>query len=279
MRLYRRSPFHPTLGARLARLLGRVTAHLPSPQVRVVDGIRWELDLREVIDASLFFSGSFEPRAERVIAAHLRPGMTAIDIGANVGYHALRMARHVGAAGHVVAVEPAPGAAARLRRNLALNDFVNVAIVAAALGDTDAEEAGLQLQSSYPLSGRGGPQRVLTRVARLDSLVVERQLGRVDFIKMDVDGQEARVLRGAVETLRRFRPPLLFELTPSAVESDGESVEELFGSLLRLDYSVSDEGGTRWDQPLEQARRLRRGEGRNLVALPSAEPGRLPSRP
>ncbi len=212
MRLYRSSPLHPALGAHLARLLGLVTAQLPSPQIRLVDGIRWELDLREVIDASLFFSGSFEPRAESVMARHLGPGMTSIDVGANVGYHALRMARQVGLSGRVVAIEPAPGAVARLRRNLALNDLTNVAIVVAALGDHDVQSVELQVQSSYPLSGRGGPERVLTRVARLDSLVLERQLERVDFIKIDVDGQEARVLRGARGTLRRFRPPVLFEL-------------------------------------------------------------------
>lgn len=272
MRLYRRSPLHPALGAHLARLLGLVTARLPSPQIRLVDGIRWELDLREVIDASLFFSGSFEPRAERVMARHLGPGMTAIDVGANVGYHALRMARQVGPSGRVVAIEPAPGAVARLRRNLSLNDLAHAAIVVAALGDHDVESVELQLQSSYPLSGRGGPERVLTRVARLDSLVLERQLERVDFIKIDVDGQEAQVLRGARGTLRRFRPPVLFELTPTAVEAGGESIEELFGALLDLGYTISDEGGSPWQDPVQQARRLRRGAGCNLLALPSPPP-------
>jgi hypothetical protein len=91
MRLYRASPLHPRLGAGLARLLGMATRRIPSPQIRLIDGIRWELDLREVIDASLFFSGSFEPRAERQIASHLGPGMTAIDVGANIGYHTLRI--------------------------------------------------------------------------------------------------------------------------------------------------------------------------------------------
>ena len=280
MRLYRSSPLHPALGAHLARLLGWVTAPLPSPQIRVVDGLRWELDLREVIDSSLFFSGSFEPRAERAIARHLGADMTAIDVGANVGYHALRMARQVGPSGQVIAIEPAPGAVARLRRNLALNDLPNVTIVVAALGDRDIENATLQLQSSYPLSGRGGPEAVCARVARLDSLVLERRLERVDFIKIDVDGQEAQVLRGALGTLRRFHPPVLFELTPTAVAAGGESVEALFGALLDLGYSVSDEGGTRWHDPAREARRLRRGAGCNLLALPSPPPSSaVPSSP
>ncbi len=274
MRLYRASPLHPRLGAGLARLLGLATRHLPSPQVRTVDGIRWELDLREVIDASLFFSGSFEPRAERTIAGHLGPGMTAIDVGANIGYHTLRMARSVGADGRVIAIEPAPRAVARLRRNLALNTFPNVEVVVAALGDHDAELAELQLQSSYPLSGRGAAERTLARVARLDTLVLERQLNRVDLIKIDVDGQEAKVLRGAGGTLERFRPALFFELTPSVVEAGGDSIEELFASLVALGYSISDEGGRHQQDPVLLARRLSRGTGCNLlgVPLPQARP-------
>jgi FkbM family methyltransferase len=268
MRLYRASPLHPALGAALARLLGLVTALLPSPRVRVVGGIRWELDLREVIDASLYFSGSFEPRAERVMARHLGPGLTAIDVGANVGYHALRMAVQVGPAGRVVAVEPAPSVVARLRRNLALNDFGNVDVVVAALSDHDAEASALRLQSSYPLSGRGAREAVVTHVARLDSLVLERGLSRVDFIKIDVDGQEARVLRGARETLSRHRPPVFFELTPSLVEEGGDSVGELFGSLLALGYVISDERGTHWPDPARRAARLRKGTGCNLLASP-----------
>ena len=268
MRLYRASPLHPRLGAALARLLGMATRHIPSPQIRLIDGIRWELDLREVIDASLYFSGSFEPRAERTLARQLGPGMTAIDVGANIGYHTLRMARSVGPQGQVIAIEPAPRAVARLQRNLALNSFSNVEVVVTALGDHDTELAELQLQSSYPLSGRGGPERTLVRVARLDALVLEQRVSRVDLIKIDVDGQEARVLRGAREALQRFRPALFFELTPSVVEAVGDTIEELFASLLALGYSISDEGGKRQEDPVQQARRLPPGTGCNLLAVP-----------
>jgi FkbM family methyltransferase len=276
MRLYRASPLHPRLGAVLARLLGLATALVPGPRIRVVRGIRWELDLGEVIDASLYFSGSFEPRAERVIARHLGPGMVAIDVGANIGYHALPMALQVGPTGRVVAVEPSPATASRLRRNLVLNDLDNVEILVAAVGDRDVEAARLHVQSSYPLSGRGGRESLLARLVRLDSLVLEKQLHRVDFVKIDVDGQEAKVLRGARETLRRFRPPVFFELTPSLVEDGGDSLDELFASLLDLGYAISDEGGADWPSPVERARRLRRGSGCNLLASPSSDGSQRP---
>lgn len=265
MRLYRASPLHPRLGANLARLLGLVARRLPSPQVRVVDGIRWELDLREVIDASLYFSGSFEPRAERTIARALAPGMTAIDVGANIGYHALRMARCVGPDGSVVAIEPSPAALARLRRNLGLNAFANVLVLPAALGDHDAPAEPLQIQSSYPLAGGGRAEPVVARVARLDSLVAELRLSRVDLVKIDVDGQEARVLHGATETLSRFHPTLFFEITPAAIEAGGDSVEQLFGSLQALGYRIEDEDGSSLPDPVAHAQRLH-ASGCNLLA-------------
>lgn len=268
MRLYRASPLHPHLGAYLARLLGLVTKRLPSPQIRVVDGIRWELDLSEVIDASLFFSGSFEPHAERTIARHLGPGMTAIDVGANIGYHALKMARCVGPKGRVLAIEPAARAVARLQRNLALNSFSNVEVVVAASGDRDVDSAELLVQSSYPLSGHGGSQRELVRLVRLDTLVGERQLARVGLIKIDVDGQEGRVLRGARSTLERFRPVLFFELTPSAVVAMGDSPDEIFDLLLRTGYSICDESGRPLLDPRRRAASLAPGLACNLLALP-----------
>ncbi len=268
MRLYRASPLHPRLGAGLARLLGIATRRIPSPQVRVVDGITWELDLGEVIDASLFFSGSFEPRAERTIGKHLGPGMTAIDVGANIGYHTLRMARTVGPGGRIIAIEPAPRAVGRLRRNLSLNRFENVEVVVAALDDHDVELAERHLQSSYPLSGESPRESTSVRVARLDTLLSERRLDRVDLVKVDVDGWEAKVLRGAMETLNRFRPVLFFELTPSGVEAAGDSVEGLFDSLLALGYTIADEAGSGIEDPARRARGIPPGAGCNLLALP-----------
>jgi FkbM family methyltransferase len=269
MRLYRASPLHPRLGRVLARLLWGVTRRLPSQQTRLIDGIKWELDLSEVIDASLFFSGSFEPRAERTICQYLAPGMTAIDVGANIGYHTLRMARAVCPGGQVIAIEPAPRALARLRRNLSLNAaLTNVEVVAAALDERDIERAELRLKSSYPLSGSQDAEMARVRVARLDTVVKERRLERVDLVKIDVDGLEARVLRGAMETLKRHHPVLFFEINPAIVDASGDSVDELLGSLIVLGYSLSDESGAPLRDPLATVRRVPRHVGCNLLALP-----------
>ncbi len=84
MRLYRVSPFYPGCGSALARLLSWVAPR--RAVLAKINGVKFELDLREVIDSSLYYSGSFEPPVEKIIAATVRPGGIVIDVGANIGY-------------------------------------------------------------------------------------------------------------------------------------------------------------------------------------------------
>src|SRR6266478_5478412 len=118
MRVYRASPLYPRLGRTLGKMLGVVTRNAVKIVIREIDGATFELDLREVIDASLFYSGTFEVEAERTITAALKPGMTAVDIGANFGYHTFRMAKAVGNDGRVIAIEPTEWAFGKLQRNM-----------------------------------------------------------------------------------------------------------------------------------------------------------------
>jgi hypothetical protein len=96
MRIYRASPLYPQYGPMLAKLLASVMRDKSTGIIREIDGVRFELDLREMIDASLFYSGTWEAEAERTITGALKPGMIAFDIGANIGYHTFRMAKAVG---------------------------------------------------------------------------------------------------------------------------------------------------------------------------------------
>src|SRR5688572_20988587 len=83
------------------KLLGR-----PAQAQFVRDGIRWQLDLREGIDFSIYLLGSFEPATVRAYRRIVKPGQTVLDIGANIGAHTLPLARLVGPGGRVIAFEP-----------------------------------------------------------------------------------------------------------------------------------------------------------------------------
>lgn len=242
MRAYRRSPLYPNWGHRFAALLARMPGNRGTT-VKEVGGVRYELDLSQVIDSSLYFSGTFEADTEAAITSHLRAGMTAVDVGANFGYHTFRMAQGVGPTGTVLAVEPMSGARTKLARNMALNQFENIRVSAVGLADSDLGEQDVAFVSSYRLDGR--PEQIVERVriTTLDALAQDERLDRVDFVKIDVDGYEGKVLRGARTVLERWRPVLVFEISPGAMAAVGDRAEELVANLTSLGYEIRHEDG------------------------------------
>src|SRR5271165_6032794 len=118
--VYRRLPF-----PRLKRLVRRGWDRYQASRGRrtvtaTVDGVTYELHLDELIDSSIYYTGAFEPETTAAIRRLVRTGFVALDIGANVGCHTLRMAKLVGTAGRVFAFEPMPWARAKLQKNLSL---------------------------------------------------------------------------------------------------------------------------------------------------------------
>jgi FkbM family methyltransferase len=215
-------------------------------------GLRWRLDLSEGIDLSIYLFGQFERPVERLIARHLTPGMIALDIGANVGAHALPMAARVAPSGRVFAVEPTRWAYRRLVVNRRLNHHLEHVLipVRAALGHTGSEPA--EYYASWNLKEQRGVHELHRGALRsahgargltLDGLVAELELTRVDFIKLDVDGGECDVLSGGHDTLARMRPPILFEFCPYALEERGCSAARLLAMLQEHGYSFQDGRG------------------------------------
>jgi FkbM family methyltransferase len=268
MRLYRASPFYPWCGKALAHILSAVTRPSGSTLAEV-NGVKFDLDLREMIDASLYYSGGFEPDAEKVIAAVVSPGMVALDIGANIGCHTFRMAKLVGPQGVVVAIEPTAYAFEKLRRNLSLNDLPNIRLVRAGLSDRDEGEVDATFRSSFRLDGKDEVRAERIRLLTLDALVRENGLNRLDFIKLDVDGYEAKVLAGARESLERFRPHVLFEFGPDWLRDNGGDPEAVLNVFWTLGYRLRTEAGRETPDTKSVFQAVQPGEGLiNLLAMP-----------
>jgi len=135
------------------------------------------------------------------LRAHTPAGGTFIDVGANAGTYALPMARHVGASGRVIAVEPHPVMVARLTFNKAASGADNVAIVAAAAGDADGElmiaTDNENVGASRVYSGTGTRSDAIRVPAmRLLRIVQDHRIEKIDSLKIDVEGYEDRVLTG-----------------------------------------------------------------------------------
>lgn len=241
-------------------------------------GITWSLDLREGIDTAIYCMGRFEPATVRAYRRLLRPGSVAVDIGANSGAHTLPLAQAVGEGGRVLAYEPTASAYERLLRNIALNPPLAARVVPRQVMLMDASDRPLPsgLPSSWPLtpSDHAHPlhRGVATategaRVMTLDASIAESGVARLDLIKLDVDGYEFEVLAGAKETLRRFRPFIIFEIAPYLLEERGVNPCAPFAALENAGYRFTTLSGRPIDSTIAAALSKRPGVSRNIIAV------------
>lgn len=204
-----------------------------------LDEFAISVDTRFLIDR-LIWSGCYEPRLVALIGERVAAGDVCLDLGANVGPLTLPMARRVGEGGRVVAVEASPATFERLRANLDLNPTVAPRVTALCRGV--GEVPGVLYWSEDPRDpgngtlGSSGAVRV--EVDTVDRIVAELGLARVDFIKLDVEGMELAVLRGARECLARHRPTLVFETLERFRHADDDRFAAIEQLLSDLGYTL-----------------------------------------
>lgn len=175
------------------------------------------LRYRETLGLSSLLYGTFELAEINFVRRYLRSGDNAMDIGANVGIFSIVMGETLGQTGRVLAFEPAPGNLTRLQANLDRNGLGRVQVIPCALGGADGRMTlHLATDPAYPSlmevqSGLADGTGVSVQVRRLDSLWQELGMPEIDFVKMDVEGAEADVVRGASKFLQSCHPTMLVE--------------------------------------------------------------------
>ncbi|VIO69835.1 hypothetical protein CI41S_20820 [Bradyrhizobium ivorense] len=240
---------------------------LPTEIVVRRRGLNWSLDLKEGIDLAIYLFGGFEVLTLRRYAQLVKPGDIALDVGANVGAHTLPLAQLVGPAGNVVAFEPTLFAFGKQRTNIALNPELapRISTHQMMLMASDGDDLPGAAYSSWPLENAadlhaGHHGRLMTTkggVGRsLDGILEDLKIGKVDFIKLDVDGNEVDVLAGASATIEDSRPLIVLELAPYVYEPKPERFDSLLERLWLSGYRLSNVASGR---PLPQsAREVRR---------------------
>lgn len=168
-------------------------------------GYQLHLDLsRTNTHRCLYLEGERNVAERELLRSLLKPGMSVVDVGANIGYYALLFHRCAGEGGSIHCLEPEPANLAELRRNIDRNGLQNVTVHAVAAGDQDGV-ARFSLGINGEVSERG---EVEVPLRKLDSLFT----GRVDFIKVDVEGYEGAVLEGAARLIAEQKPVLFVEI-------------------------------------------------------------------
>lgn len=247
------------------KLWNRVCPGIPLP-IRLPFG-SWWLAVNDFCSDSIF-AGRFECSECRFVERFLQPGMTVLDVGAHHGFYTLLASTKVGATGKVITFEPSPRERIRLVRHLRLNHRTNVTVLPWALAEHDGYEnlnvvAGRDTgcNSLRPPFVSEPTYLVQVEGKSLDSCIPATT--QVDFMKMDVEGAELGVLRGATQLLtRRPRPVILCEVSDTRTRPWGYSSGEIVDYLAKLEFRWFgiDTAGRVIDVPSS-------GEG-NLLAIP-----------
>lgn len=180
---------------------------------------------------------------ELFLSRFLKPGMTYVDVGANIGTTTLAAADAVGRTGTVIAFEPHPGTFQDLSASVALNPDLapRISLVASAVGDTtgSARISDLPENDINHINvshgdinngdiNRGGESGIAVPMTTLDDAVAETP--HIDLLKIDVEGYERNVLRGARATLART-DAVYFESCEANFAQFGYSVDDVFALL------------------------------------------------
>jgi FkbM family methyltransferase len=205
-------------------------------QSGALEGAVLEVDVRKQRE---MIAGSYELAVQEALARYLEKGQVAYDVGAHLGFFTLLMARLVGDQGRVVALEPDPFMGTALENNLRLNRVTNVSVIKAAAGAS----AGKRRFSPGHGAGIGHlaeDGEVAVEGTTIDDLGAV--FGSPDLIKVDVEGGELEVLKGAWTTLSSRKPALVIEL--HGPDNEAAATDLLGGFGYEIHY-VEDEPSQR----------------------------------
>jgi FkbM family methyltransferase len=211
---------------------------LRRPPLRAVaDGVTVRGFLRHRSFLAHLSRGAYEPYSRETLLGALTPGTLLVDAGAHVGLYTLLAVRRLGPHARVLAFEPDPYNFAALRLNA--RSLPGVELVRAAVADAEGEASFQQnlgtIGSSLVARRDVGPVRgIRVPTTTLDAALRGRGPERL-VVKLDVEGAEARALRGLRETAARLRDLTVFlEVNPAALRDAGSSLAELVGELEQL---------------------------------------------
>ena len=235
----------------IRRMLGTIEHQVAptafSVQLAAEDAVRCSVSGVEIFcdaaDAAVtpgLRSGKYEPHLTAVFERYCTPGMTVVDVGANLGYYSLLASKSVGPSGTVIAMEPNSENCRLLLSSLRLGGITNVELIPVACDrstgwayySTHVGSNGGLIEEGDLLAHPG----VVVPTFRLDDLVA----GPVGFLKMDVEGAEGRVVSGATRLIERDRPIITTELKEEMLRRvSGTTVADYLGYFESLGYAPS----------------------------------------
>lgn len=212
--------------------------------IKNINGITYNLDLTELIDRYIYYYGYWEKDVTKVFEELVEPNMIVFDIGANIGTHTLTIAKILkNGQGRIFGIEPTNFAWKKLLTNINLNPFLdNIVIEKIGFsdepGDIIINSSNICFRSSWNLDKNLKRKRgdKITLI-KLDEYIKAKDIKRVDFMKLDTDGYEFKILKGGLETIYTSKPIIMMEIG-STLERLGDSIDDIKQVLKDLSYKI-----------------------------------------
>jgi FkbM family methyltransferase len=186
-----------------------------------------EYTISELLDRSRYLYGSYEYVYASAFIGQISPGSFVVDVGANIGEYTVLAASSTGPDGRILAVEPNVALHSRLFRTLEINSISNVQVLAMAAGSSETRgtltvpPGASALGTLRSIAGTGEPGASLAvSIRRLDDVLASEDRHRLSVVKVDVEGWELEVFRGARETLADAKPVIFYECGAEEFEAN-----------------------------------------------------------
>ncbi len=191
-----------------------------------------------------YFPDGYEKENFTLINTAVNKDDVVIDIGAHIGLMAVVLGKRTGENGKVYSFEPTPRSFTVLKETIKLNKLEKVITpfnqaVAATSGSIEFNANKEDVSNSIvSYDYNSGHQKITVNTISVDDFVKQQQLSRLDFIKIDAEGVELDVLKGAKATLQQFNPKMILALHPLAVAAKGDTMEEIYDTLTAWGYKI-----------------------------------------
>lgn len=238
----------------LAKILYKTVTLFVGKDKKIIqkDGVNYEVDLSEGIELSLYLFGNFQKHITKNSFLEIKNDFVIVDIGANVGLMTLQFAKLV-PNGHVYSFEPTFYALERLKKNLGLNPEIakNVTVINSFVSEKSSANPNIVAFSSWKVNGERGdndhPVHLGTpkstegvSAISLDDFTQANNISRIDFIKIDTDGHEYEVFKGAKHAISKYRPKIIFEIGLYVMDEKSIGFDFYYNYFKDLNYRLFD---------------------------------------
>lgn len=211
------------------------------------------------IGRSLYLNGNFEHETTIFLKKIIKSGDIILDIGANIGQFSVIMSMFSGSSGKIYAIEPYDKNISLIKKNIEINDIVNIYVHKVAIADKNGRMI-FRIYDDYAYNSfllidrKKLLKEDSVECQTIDAFIEQNKITKLDLIKIDIEGYELPAMKGAENTLNKFRPGIIAEIQPLNLKSIGLGWRDIIDYLAAKDYEafvITDDGLKNIDEELD----------------------------